>query len=71
MIISGKTSAYVSLEAFLNGHKYGEDVPVDEKGEFQLLVTLSQEGKNVIEFVAHDAYGQEVKQDVPAYFSPQ
>ena len=68
VIISGKTSQYVTLEVMLNGKKY-TDVTVDDKGEFQQLVTLSQEGKNVIEFVAHDAYGQETREKVIAHFT--
>jgi hypothetical protein len=68
VIISGSTQQYVTLEVNLNGRKY-QDVPVDEKGAFQVLVTLSQEGKNTIEFVAHDTYGQETKKLVIAHFT--
>lgn len=64
--ISGRTQQYVSLEVYLNGHKYGSDVSVDENGEFQALVTLSQEGRNVIELVAHDTYGQETRKQLIA-----
>ena len=67
-IVKGKTQQYVTLEAFLNGRKY-TDVPVDENGDFQLLVTLSQEGKNIIEFVDHDTYGQETREKVTARFT--
>jgi hypothetical protein len=68
-IIRGKTQQYVAMEVYLNGHKYGGDVSIDENGEFRVLVTLAQEGKNVIELVAHDTYGQETRMEVPAYFS--
>jgi hypothetical protein len=68
-IISGKTAQYVSLEVFVNGHKYGSDVSPGEDGTFQVLVTLTNEGKNVIELVAHDTYGQETRVTVPAMLS--
>ena len=42
---------------------------VDENGEFQALVTLSQEGRNIIELVAHDTYGQETRKQVIANLS--
>ena len=68
VIVSGTTQQYVTLEVMLNGRRY-QDVNVDEQGRFQVLVTLSQEGKNSIEFVAHDTYGQETKKQVSAYFT--
>ena len=69
VILTGKTQQYVSLEAYLNGHKYGPDISIGENGDFQVLITLAQEGKNVIELVAHDTYGQETRLPVTAYFS--
>jgi hypothetical protein len=69
VIVVGKTQQYVTLEAYLNGHKY-DDVSVDEKGEFRALVSLEKEGKNSIEIVAHDTYGQETRVEKQAYFQP-
>jgi hypothetical protein len=68
VIISGRTGQYVTLEVNLNGKKYKEPA-VDEKGEFKVLVLLSQDGKNVIEFVATDTYGQETRKQVEENFS--
>lgn len=67
VILKGKTSQYITLEVILNGHKYGDDVAVDENGEFGVLVPLTQEGSNLIELVAHDTYGQETRKPLTAY----
>lgn len=68
VIISGHTDQYVTLEVVLNGVKY-RDVTPDDKGDFQVHVPLSQDGRNVIEFVAHDTYGQVTKEQVIAFFT--
>jgi hypothetical protein len=63
VIVSGKTDAYVTLEVLVNGRKY-QPVDVGDDGGFQHIVPLEREGKNVITFVARDAYGAETRTDI-------
>ncbi len=69
VILSGKTQQYVALEVYVNGQKFPTDVSVGDAGDFRILVTLTRDGLNIIELVAHDTYGQETRLPVRAYFS--
>ena len=58
VLISGETDPGVLLVYKVN-EEPKQKVEVEEDGTFQLIIQLTQEGKNVIQFTAQDAFGIE------------